>query len=448
MPTRYVDFDNGNDGNDGLGTGAGNAWKTTSKAATTLVAGELCWIRGGMSETPGADITFTNDGTVNDYCTLRGAYDGVNDPWGDGVVARPIIDFNDAAFQMLLSDVDYWKIASLQIIQSTDTHGGLKLSSAYGGIVDDCTFRDNTNRGLRLENGSYLVENCIFYDNLVANLYMITATVLIRDCVFNGGAGGTNVGLYILGWTNVEIVDSTFGLTTVHAQYDVLFSGINHRVSCRNVNFASASPIEGIGVAGREVSYVRIEDDGQVHGAYQGHEFAGNVTRSTAVERSGEGGTDWSMLMEPNSNCGSFNALHGLKYPPRGLEIYLDGTEQTITVYAYATSWAALPTVTQFVVEIEHFEGAGDWEIDTSSDTFAANDAWESFGITLTGTGFAYLRLKLLDYEDGTEKIYVDPVPEIDGLRDESLISPTIDGVGAGYEIVRPGRRRVRYHNV
>lgn len=454
MAEYYVDFNNGNDGNDGLGIGAGNAWKTTNKASTTIGSGDRATLRGGMTEIPGADITFTNDGTANSYAVIQGAYNGVYDPWGDGVVARPIIDFNDAAFQVLLSGDDFWKISGLDIMQS-DASIAISVVGSDGVVIDDCISRDIgptaiTKQGLAFTGCSgMLVTNCEFHSNRSRNITVFRTFGVIRNCILNGGAGTTGFGLRLAEGSYVEIADCSFGETTEHTSADISLS-IGAIGLCRNtiLDSTTQADIEATAVG----SVFIIEDDGQVHEALQTVQFTGNTSRSTAVNRSGEGGTPWSILVEPNSDCGSVQALYAyqgfLPQSIRGIPIYLDGTEQTITVKAYATSWAVLPTVSQFVVEIEHFESAGIWAIDTSSDTFSGNDPalWDSFDITLTpgAAGFAYLRVKLLDYEDGTEKVYIDPVPLIDGLRDESLISPTVDGVGVGYEIsggllVHPG---------
>ena len=100
----------------------------------------------------------------------------------------------------------------------------------------------------------------------------------------------------------------------------------------------------------------------------------------------------------------------------RGVPIYLDGTEQTITVYALCHDGvgATYPSAGTFKIEIEHYQGAADWEIDSSAQDFAAEDTWTAFSVTLTpgAAGVAYLKAKLLEYNANND-IYIDPKPVI-----------------------------------
>jgi hypothetical protein len=344
-------------------------------------------VRGGQTHVyAGIDITFDEDGTVNAYIELKGIYTAAGDDnWGDGDTTKPVIDFDNTAFQIAVGSDDFWKFASLEIIQSTDTNNGLLLANVDGGIVSDCDFHDNGAGGILVSGGGTRIENCDFVDNGIYNIRSISGIVIINDCVLNGGIGGTQNGLSLRG-TLALITNTTFGVTTEHSLGDIWQDTGAGRVAGRNVILDSTTPVRGQSSDKAWEAYVRIEDSQQVHKAYDGYEFAGNVSRSTAVERSGEGGTDWSLLGEPNSNCGSEQSLYIIGDWIRGMPIYLDGTSQTITVYAYADSTGGgwTPDASEFRIEIEHLEGSADWDIDVSTDTFAAEDQWESFEITLT----------------------------------------------------------------
>ncbi len=386
-------------------------------AATTdevRAAGDVIRIRGGQTHVyAGIDITADESGTVNNYIELKGIYAAAgDDSWGDGDVAKPIIDFDDTAFQIVLSGDNFWKLTSLDMQQSADIFGVLRAVIANGLILDDCDIHDNGAQGCNLSLMFTMILDCTFYNNTGHHLEL-NALTFIKGCVFNGGVGGTQKGLRLRGG-DVSIVDSTFGVTTEHSLGDLWMDSGPSRVVGRNVLLDSTIQVlnqTGVSSAG---AFVSIEDDGQTHLAFQAWYFTGNVSRTTAVERSGEGGTPWSMLGEPNSNCGSEQSLYIMGDWIRGVPIYLDGTEQTITVWAYADSTGGgwTPNASEFRIEIEHYEGAADWDIDVSTDTFAAEDQWESFEITLTpgAAGPAYLRAVLNDYVAGG-KIYIDPTP-------------------------------------
>lgn len=81
--TYYVDFTNGNDSNDGLGTGSGNAWLTLDKfCENTRSAGDICIVRGGMTQTATSNLDHTSDGTLVNPIIVKRDY---GDEWSDHV---------------------------------------------------------------------------------------------------------------------------------------------------------------------------------------------------------------------------------------------------------------------------------------------------------------------------------------------------------------------------
>ena len=77
----YVDFTNGNDTNDGLGTGT--AFATLDKfCEDARSAGDTCTVRGTMTQTVSTDLTHTSDGTNAARIVLKRDF---GDEWGDHV---------------------------------------------------------------------------------------------------------------------------------------------------------------------------------------------------------------------------------------------------------------------------------------------------------------------------------------------------------------------------
>ncbi len=135
--TYYVGND-GNDSNDGLGQGVGNAWLTMWKMGQTVDAGDTCWVLGGTYDE-------NNSGFPNVNGTLRFANAGVD---GDSIwimghpdSSRPIIYGNsDPA-----STTHRW---SLYLAEANDYFHFRFLKFEYGhkavrlGGADYITFRD------------------------------------------------------------------------------------------------------------------------------------------------------------------------------------------------------------------------------------------------------------------------------------------------------------------
>lgn len=400
------------------------SWKTVSKAATTLTAGNEARVRGGMSETPTADIAFTNDGTAVSPILIQGIYTaGGTDDWGDGNTTRPVIDWNDGNFSFFLSTDNFWQIKGLDIKDSHDTIAAMRLQSSSGIVIEDCRFYDNGlnagDAGIYALASTLEIIDCVMDNNLGYNIINDESIIEISGCTLNGdgdnaiGSSGqsTDYGLYSqAGITKIK--ETTFGADTNGDHDTADFRIIGGEVWMRNTDLDSATQIEWSGSRGA----VHSEDDGQVHLAYKSFYPHGTRERSATYERSGAGGTAWSIKMEAGSTTGDYQPLYGMGNWLIGLPVYLDGTEQTITVYALCHDNVAGTFVSadKFRLDVEHYEGAADWEIDLSDEDFAAEDTWTAFSVTVTpgAAGPAYLKIRLLEY-NANHDIYIDPTPVI-----------------------------------
>lgn len=402
------------------GTAIAQAFAHLNQATTdeARAAGDIIKVRANQTHTYSSVIIHIDEsGDQDSFITLKGC-DSVDDPWGDGNDIRPILDFSSPGTTRVILDQDYWKLEHLAFKGCNSTLGALYIYSAHGILVEDCKVYDNGSFvgqvGSLVKSSIARFLDCIFDNNFGSSLGVESSRVMIEDCIFDGdtvgGGNGTDYGIFMeYGQGIVWIKNSTFGVTDDHDLADLHCSegGV---IRCRNVKLDSVTEVS-LTLGGGSVY---IEDDEQTHKAFRAWQLAGNLTRTTAVNRSGGGGSSWSILGEPNSGCGVNEPLYIIGDWIRGIPIYLTSASQTITVWAYVDSTGGgwTPNASEFYIEIEHHEGAADWDVDISVDTFAAEDQWESFAITLTpsGEGPAYLRAILKDYAAGG-KIYIDPEP-------------------------------------
>jgi len=413
--TYYIDFVGGDDGNDGLSTGT--AWKTINKYTTTTVrtAGDIAKLRANVTWLPTADIRMDEDGTVNSYIELRGC-SVADDPWGDGSNVKPIINFGDQEYQILLSGDEYWKLNNLDIIQSTDTAGNVYIvGNSFGAYFLNCIIRDNgaasTQYGIYANaTHNIKIENCQFLDNLFVNLYLLRITGTIDGCTFNGGITGTVYGLRAD--SSILMAKScTFGQTTMHTTEDIyaLNTSFIHTINCKRNKSTYSATIGAV---------VFAEDDNQVKGNNITYFWNGTVEKKTDVVRTG--GALSSALMLPNSSCGLYAPLCLTPFNQHDFDdIYCTAVETTITIYIRANeAWSVYPTADELYLEASYLSHAtlATRTLIQSSSLIEDTSDWSSgtgqkWKLTVTFTplqaGFAYLKIYLKKYESG-KGVYVD----------------------------------------
>lgn len=82
--TYYVDFDNGhdvnNDGSSATKTNGDGPWATLDKFTGLAGAGDICIVRGSMTQTVSSDLAFVGDGTIDNPIIIKRDY---GDEWSD-----------------------------------------------------------------------------------------------------------------------------------------------------------------------------------------------------------------------------------------------------------------------------------------------------------------------------------------------------------------------------
>jgi hypothetical protein len=164
MATYFVDGAAGNDGNAGTSAGAGNAWATINKAATTMVAGDKTWVKASANyhET----VTMSGVGSVSQNIT----YEGYTSTTGDGGIAT--IDGQNVRasgiFDATVGNDIYYLFKNFNIVNHTVN--GVEISSRFV-TWKDCRFNNNANGfWLNQKNGTdsaalQSFEQCQFNDN-------------------------------------------------------------------------------------------------------------------------------------------------------------------------------------------------------------------------------------------------------------------------------------------
>ena len=423
----YIDYDNGNDGNTGLSTG--QAWKTITKYTTDTVrsAGDIAYLRANITwdqGTEATDIEFDEDGTVDAYISIIGCGktgDGDSDPWGDDDATKPIIDFEDAAYQMYAYMQDYWWLERVDIRRGEDVYGHLYLRTAIGWYIKGCDFSDSTKNGIRTQGTQFTLDDCTFADlhtlegQVLAN-QSYGCEIVAKDCTFNHGAGvGSDYAIVIRGG-QVYCHDCSFGDTT---QFD---NGIFHvmpggAVYMRNCTYTGTLTAYSAGGA------VYSEDD---DGTFESHVTTfcqGTITRDTGTVRSG--GADSSAKMAPTADCGPNNPLilGDRMWGFRPIWATKD-VEITVTVYArVGTAWDTALEAGECYAKFSYLRDAVTAERTVvqsaqqiSNNPGDENDGWTALtsgAITPLQTGLIYVWLYLAEYEDPSEHIFVDIKPTV-----------------------------------
>ena len=391
------------------GTSADHAFCHINQATVDEVraAGDVIYLRRGQTYTYEATtIEFDEDGTYDNYITLRGD-DGTG--WsGEENLDRPIIDFGSSTNRFNVQADYYWKFHDLDIKGGSGSYGLFRAGGRNLRFYN-CRFRDCTGGvygAVFLFEGSGLIyfENCSWVGNSNNALKTREAMkVKLKGCSFDGNVNCISA----TKGSTVELEDCDFGVTTSNSGNDIYIGDPAIEVIGRNIKLNDTNKVS----FGSEcwASYVKIED---LDGEKDNHKTwypEGTITRDTSVVRTG--GADSSARVEPNSYCSSNQPLEMFEF-----KIWAPASQKTYSVYMRASGWTSLPTSSECYIEAEYYDqasGAHKATI-TSTQSFSANDEWTEFSVTVTPAQTGVLRLRgyLKKYESGA-KVYVDVKPVI-----------------------------------
>jgi len=410
----YIDFDNGNDVNDG--ETIGNSIQTITQYTTTQarVPGDVGYMRAGITWDQGTDgdgggsgedITFDEDGDQDSYISLIGCDSVTNDPWSDASDVNPIVDFESASFHLCVDDLDYWYFEKVDFANCADDYT-IYLRDCYHIKFVDCEIENHTTSGgsgVKMLRAEATFDTVTFTDN---GRYNITITaggkLTVKSCIFNGTDSGTEClyGVYNNG-SVVYIEDSTFGVTHAHNNNDV-YTCVGGRTYTRNCTWNTA-------ITAVNVGEMYSEDDDATFESHITTTVPGSITRGTTDPRAG--GSNSFAIMAPGATCGPNNKLV-LGHPLSGFaRVWVTAGSYTATCYMRATSWGSQPgdTDSNLLLRTSELDTAPARLEATSTDD-AVDATWTAFTTTITPSeeGWVYFWVELSGEEDQTEAVEVD----------------------------------------
>jgi len=416
--TYYIDYGGGNDSNTGLSTG--QAWKTLAKytSSTVRTAGDIALLRANVTWTPSAIVNFDEDGTKDAPIYMIGCDSVTNDPWGDGSDVKPIIDFQDLSRYLSFNTDDWWWLKRLDIQKCGASTGAVFINNSNYWTLEDSKVSDGLNstiEGLQF-SGNYVLRRiygCEFENTGGTAIFANSGNYEIRNTIINPGTGaGCYEGIYCLGgkidFHSVQFASDgqTFTRSQIYAVQGFRING--DAVTCGvTTDIVFQTPFAG--------AYVQMGGWPDSDGAYYRDRY-GVITKTTTSPRTG--GSQSMAKMEPTSEVGLYAPLT-LGNPSTGFTpVWVGAGSYTATVYARTGSaWDTALAAGECYLKCSYLDHATNntRTFVQSTETITNDGAWTAFtcAISPAAEGWVFFWFCLAEYEDDTEYIEVDVLPEI-----------------------------------
>lgn len=189
MTTYYVDGSVGSDiGNPGTSPGAGNAWATIGKAASTVAAGDLVNIKNASDYTITAEITFNTGGNNTSGPIV---FRGYTSSPGDG--GRFVVKTSTDNIKLFNLGANYLAFDSFELKHQASTKNrGIYSSAADRSFIRLSNFRiEDCTYGVDGENTTYYTIKNLICENGevvggttlgISGYNMALSNMLIRGC--------------------------------------------------------------------------------------------------------------------------------------------------------------------------------------------------------------------------------------------------------------------------
>lgn len=189
---------------------------------------------------------------------------------------------------------------------------GVSFDSGAWGTLNFTAYRNGGN-GMRTNNSNdwkqIILDTCVLFGNTNANIGLGSyyGHLVLKSCTLNGDASfSTTNGMTCSGNGRVDIIDSSFGVTTAHATADLSVAAANlAQITAWNSNFATSTELNNQ-TSMTYASYFRSHKHDASGTTFKTFYRYGTIQQETTTRHTASG---YSWKMTPN------NATNKLKLP-------------------------------------------------------------------------------------------------------------------------------------
>jgi len=354
--------------------------------------------------------------------------------WSDDSHDMPFIDFNDEAYQLLVSADFYFSFRNLEMRSSSDAAGIFAVSSAYVCEVIGCLFKQTSNSYAVLATGPTLIMDRFTIEGTEdsganTDQYGLTAgygmfSMRIRNgAIYNtGGVGlGARSGAYL---SSGVIENVNVGVEQANGTFDISFA-LATSMYLRDIKSGGTNGYVNLPVTANPIGQLNIENYGKVLGAHKSW-FPGGVLEKVAVTATNANKklSDNVLKITPNANSVPAGIMY--KHILFEGEFELQAGAQTIKFWLFNDVGATLNNTTatdNIFLEATYVDSYDDTTEYTQTRVFsteidiadsASADDWDYLQVSVNPATASKVRVMLkISYYDTTGDILIDPQPVI-----------------------------------
>jgi hypothetical protein len=350
--------------------------------------------------------------------------------WNADADSLPLLDFNDGAYQLILSQRYFWDIRNMEFKDSTDANAIIYMSINRFISFVGCLFRQTTanNTIFRFVYAVIIMRRCIFEGSgSGANqrgIYGSASDVHLIDCaIYNCG----DLGLSSYDGATIKLENVNIGVEQANGDHDIGMIAIN-RIYGRDVRLGGAVGYIVYTYA-NPMQKVQIENYQKVLGAHRTF-YPGGYYEKQAVPDGvicNKKISDYVIKLTPNSADGNFTASADCKHQLLEHEIEATTASKSYRYWIFNNAMGTLNDTTAYdniylsAEYITAYDDTTEYIVKTiySSQIDIANaanaDDWDYLEVTGVAPATASkVRLSIyVGAYSATGTIYIDPCPVI-----------------------------------
>jgi hypothetical protein len=378
----------------------------------------------GSTVTNNGTASIQADPTFDDWENYDDSGDTTKKTDWEGSDNRPLIDFNDGAFQIIHSSDYNYVYQNIEFKDSTDTNGIISLINADHISFLGCLFKQSTsNTVIFLTNRTFVYfERCIIKGSgsgsnqagLVAQVFGASPAYL-KDCaIYNCGDHGMNVsGPVVLENVNIGVEQS-------NGDDDISFTTLTN-LKGRDVKLGGSNGYV-VSVLPNCLSKVSLENYQKILGDHRTY-YAGGYFERVAIsgETPNKKVFDYAMKITPNVNFNPAQPEWAICLLTQEFEVTADS--HTFGTWIYNDSGVTLNDATakdDIFMKVEFIKAYDDTSEYVISESFStqidildaadAND-WDELTASITTDTTGKVRVTIyLRFYSATGNIFVEPV--------------------------------------